>query len=160
LHEDFLDYDRLFNDVYRNLVGKVKLNHIFSVSGDSPFPVIELHESNLDKNPISNHALLKRGKVFNSAAKLKAHSATLLLPMTCLGMNPYKMVKVWMNYRSLVPEKYQCDTLYAKPDVNVMKKVNEKVHQVKTREALMGKKYGTSKENIEDLAFGDGRGSI
>jgi hypothetical protein len=31
LPEDFLDYNRLFNDVYRNLAGKVKLNHIFSV---------------------------------------------------------------------------------------------------------------------------------
>jgi hypothetical protein len=66
--------------------------------------------------------LLKRGKVFNSAAELKAHSATLLLPMTCLRMNPYKMGEM----RLLVPEKYQCDTLYAKPDVNVMKKVKDK----------------------------------
>ena len=70
--------------------------------------------------------LLKRGKVFNSAAELKAHSATLLLPMTCLRMNPYKMGEMWMNYRLLVPEKCQCDTLYAMPDVNVMKKVKDK----------------------------------
>ncbi len=83
LPEDFLDYDRLFNDVCRNLVGKVKLNHIFSVRGNGPLPVIELRDSNLDEHPISNHTLLKRVKVFNSAAELKAHSATLLLPMTC-----------------------------------------------------------------------------
>ena len=107
-------------------MGKVKLNHIFSVRGNGHLPVIELRDSNLDEHPISNHALLKRGKVFNSAAKLKAHSATLLLPMICLGMNPFKMVKMWKNYRPLVPENYQCDSLYAKPDVNVMAKVKDK----------------------------------
>ena len=156
LPEDFLDYDILFNDVYRNLAEKIKLNHIFSVSGDGPLPVIELCESNLDEHPISNHALLKRGKVFNSAAELKAHSAMLLLPITCLGMNPYKMVEMWKNYRPLVPEKYQCDTLYAKPDVNVMVKgKDEKVYRAETREVLKGKKYGTSKETIEDMAFGE-----
>ena len=59
------------------------------------------------------------------------------------------------------PEKYQCDTLYAKPDANVMAKVkDEKVYRAETREVLKGKKYGTSKETIEDMAFGDGGGSI
>jgi hypothetical protein len=55
-----------------------------------------------------------------------------------------------------VPEKYQSDTLYAKPDVNVMAKVkDEKVYRAETREVLKGKKYGTSKETIEDMAFGE-----
>ena len=70
---DFLDYNRLFYDVYRNLVGKVKVNHIFFVSGDGPFPVIKLREGNLDEHPISNQPLPKRCKAFNSATELKAH---------------------------------------------------------------------------------------
>jgi hypothetical protein len=31
---------------------------------------------------------------------------------------------------------------------------------VETREVLKGKKYGMSNETIEDMAFGDGGGSI
>ena len=133
LPEDFLDYNRLFTNVYCNLAGKVKKNHIFSVSGDGPLPVIELHESYLDKYPISNHALSKSGKAYNSAAKLQDHSAMLLLPMSCLGMNPYEKAKMWKNYRPLVPMKCQCDTLYAKPDATMMAKVkDEKVYQAET----------------------------
>jgi hypothetical protein len=160
LPEDFLDYDRLFNNIYRNLAGKVKMNHIVSISGDGPLPVIELHENNLDEHPISNHPLLKKGKAFSSAAELKAHSATLLLPVRCLGMNPYKSVEMWKNYQPLVLMEYQCDTLYAKPYVKVMLKVKDKkVYRAETREVLKGKKYGMAKETIEDMAFCDGRGS-
>ena len=79
----------------------------------------------------------------------------------CLGMNPYKMVEMWKNYRPLMPMEYQCDTLYAKPDAKVMAKVKDKnLYQAETREVLKGKKYGAAKETIEDMAFGDGGGSI
>ena len=60
-----------------------------------------------------------------------------------------------------MPDKHQCDTLYAKPAVYVMKMVkDEKVYRAETREVLTGKKYWMSKETIEDMAFGDGGGSI
>ena len=62
LPEDFLDYDRLFNNIYRNIAGMIKLNHIFSISSDGPLPVMELRESNLSEHPITKHILLKRGK--------------------------------------------------------------------------------------------------
>ena len=41
------------------------------------------------------------------------------------GDESIKMMEMWKNYRPSVPEKYQCDTLYAKPDVNVMVKVKD-----------------------------------
>ena len=100
---DFLDYDILYQDLYRNLAGKVKSNHIFSVSDQNPTTVIHLRESNLNEHPITLHATLKKAKIFASAAELKAHSNLLLLPMKCLGMNPYKMVKLWKNYWPMVP---------------------------------------------------------
>ena len=53
--EDFLDYDALFDDVYRDLAGMVKQNHIFSCGGDSNDnmqPIIQLRESNLDEHQI------------------------------------------------------------------------------------------------------------
>ena len=39
LPDDFLDYDQLLNNIYRDIAGMIKLNHIFSVSGDDPLPV-------------------------------------------------------------------------------------------------------------------------
>jgi hypothetical protein len=158
LPDDFVDYDRLFDNIYRDLAGKVKQNHIFSNKGEGP-PVMELRESNLDEHIISNHVLSKRGKTIYNAAELKAHSATLLLPIKCLGMNPYKMVEMWKNYRPLVPMEYQCDILYAKPDATVMAKVkDEKVYRAESRKELKDIKYGNKKDTIEDMAFGDGDG--
>jgi hypothetical protein len=52
--------------------------------------------------------------------ELKAHSSALLLPIKCLGMNLYKIVEMWKNYRPMVPMEYQVDELYAKPDAKVM----------------------------------------
>ena len=99
----------------------------------------------------------KEGKNELNSAELKAHSATMLLPIKCLGMNPYKMVEMWKNYRPLVPVEYQCDILYAEPDPEVMAKVkDEKVYRAESRVGLKGIKYGTAKNTIEDMAFGDG----
>jgi len=160
LPEDFLDYDRLLNGIYRDIAGMILLNHIFTVSGDDPLPVMELRESNLSEHPISKHVLSKRGKQLRGVAELKAKSDTLLLPIKCGGMNPYKMVEMWKKYRPLVPVEYQCDVLYAEPDAAVMAKVkDEKVYRAETRVVLKAKKYGTAKNTIEDMAFGDGGGS-
>ena len=159
---DFLDYDILYQDLYRNLAGKVKSNHIFSVSDQNPTTVIHLRESNLNEHPITLHRTSKKkAKIFASAAELKAHSNLLLLPIKCLGMNPYKMVELWKNYRPMVPVEYQDDILYAKPDSEVMAKVkDEKAYRAETRVVLKGKKYGATIETIEDLAFGDSGGGI
>ena len=71
------------------------------------------------------------------------------------------MVKMWKNYWPLVPIEYQSDTLYAEPDATVMAKVkDEKVYRAETRVVLKSKKYGMVKATIEDMAFGDGGGSI
>ncbi len=35
----------------------------------------------------------------------------------------------------------------------------EKVYRAETRDVLKGKKYGTAKETIKDMTFGDGGGS-
>ena len=91
--EDFLDYDALFDDIYRPLAGKVKQNHIFSCSRDNLLPVIELRASNLDEHQITCFKASKKSRKFNSAVELKAHSSTLQLPIKCLGMNPYKIVR-------------------------------------------------------------------
>jgi hypothetical protein len=76
--------------------------------------------------------------------------------MKCLGMNPYKMVEMWKNYRPMVPMEYQDDELYAKPDVKVMANVkDEKLYRAESTAVLEAKKYGGVKDTLEDIAFGD-----
>jgi hypothetical protein len=153
--KDFLDYDARFDDIYRPLAVKVKQNHLFSCSGNNLLPVIELRASNLDEHQVAMY-LSKKSQNFNSALELKAHSSTLLLPIKCLGMNPYKMVQMWKNYRPMVSIEYQDDELYAKPDAKVMANVkDEKVYRAKSRAILKAKKYGGVKDTSEDIAFGD-----
>ena len=98
----------------------------------------------------------KKSQNFNSAVELKAHSSTLLLPIKCLGINLYKMVEMWKNYRPMVPMEYQDDELYAKPDVKVMANVkDEKLYRAESTAVLEAKKYGGVKDTLEDIAFGD-----
>ena len=141
--EDFLDYDSRFDDIYRPLAGKVKQNHIFSSSGDNLLPVIELRASNLDEHQITCFKASKKSQNINSAVELKAHSSTLLLTIKCFGINPYKMVEIWMNYRPMVPMEFQDNELYAKPDAKVMANVKDKkVYRAESRAVLKAKKYG------------------
>ena len=98
----------------------------------------------------------KKSQKFNSAVELNAHSSTPLLSIKCLGMNPYKMVEMWKNYRPMVPMEYQDNELYAKPDVKVMANVkDEKIYRAESRAVLKAKKYGGVKDTLEDIAFGD-----
>ena len=111
--EDFLDFDALFDNLYRNLTGKVKTNHIFAVTDKGGLPVIELRKSNLIEHGVSVHAAAKKSNQF-SAVKLREHSSTSLLSVKCLGMNPYKSVELWKNYRPVVPVEFWEDIMYTK----------------------------------------------
>jgi hypothetical protein len=55
--KDFFDYDKLSKEMYANLVGKVKNNHIFSCNGrdDEEVTLLTLRQSNLDIHTASTH---------------------------------------------------------------------------------------------------------
>ena len=153
--EDFLDYNALTDDVYRDLSGMVKKNHMFSCHDNGNDTIIRLRESNLDEHKEVNHIAVKRTKHFNSVGEFRAHCSSLLLVIKCLGLNPYKAVELWKNYRPVVPVEFHGDTLYAEPDVEIMSKVkDEKLFRAEARKVLKAKKYGDAKEAVEDLAFG------
>jgi hypothetical protein len=134
---NFFNYDALFSDIYHNISEKVKQNHNFSCSNNCLLPIISLQESNLDEHQVSNHAVSKKTQKFNNAVELVAHLSTLLLPINCLGLNPYKKVEMWKNYRPMVPIEFQDDSMYSKPDAKTMAKVKDKkIYQVETRVVL------------------------
>ncbi len=58
--DDFFDYDALLNDMYRDLSGQVKVNHIFLCSGDDPLVmVLAMQRSNLSEHPALTHIAFK-----------------------------------------------------------------------------------------------------
>ncbi len=65
--EDFFDYDKLFKEMYANLSGNVKVNHIFSCSGnDLEVSFINLHQSNLKEHVTSMHKVGKKSRKLRS----------------------------------------------------------------------------------------------
>ena len=123
--EDFLDYDALFDDIYGDLAGIVKQNHIFSCGGDSDdmIPIIQLCESNLDEHKTVNHKATKKTQKLNNVSKLRSHSISLLLVIKCLGLNPYKVVEMGKNYCPMIPVQFQDNALYAELDASIKAKV-------------------------------------
>jgi hypothetical protein len=63
--------------------------------------------------------------MFSSVVELKALSCLVLLPIKCLGLNPYKKVEMWKNYRPMIWIKFKDDVMYQKPDLTVMVKVKD-----------------------------------
>ena len=45
--------------------------------------------------------------------------------LECLGLNPYKAVELWENYRPVIPVDFQNVALYAEPDTAIMAKVKD-----------------------------------
>jgi hypothetical protein len=99
--DDFSDYDALLNDMYRDLSGQVKINHIFSCSGDNLLAMmLEMQKSNLPEHGVIVHIASKvRAWRFNCPGGVRAHSESKLKVLNCIGLYPYKVVEMWKNYR-------------------------------------------------------------
>ncbi len=51
------------------------------------------------------------------------HSESVLVPITCAGMNPYTIVEMWKNYRPNIPIEYHLDEWYAESSEEVWAKI-------------------------------------
>ena len=110
----------------------------------------------MSEHDASNHRLTKRNRKFTSTAQLREHSSAMLLPVKSLGLNPYKIIELWKNYRPMVPAEYHDDALYLEPDEETKAKVkDEKLYRAETRLVLKAKKYGGVMDSIEQIAFGE-----
>ncbi len=159
LAEDFLDYSKLLDGLYRPLTGNIKTNHIFSCTDDST--QIMIRQSNLKEHQEYVLNLRKRG-TWNGVtqAQLIEHADNVLKPIQCVGLNPYKIVEMYKNYRPNVPVEYHSDVMYAEPSEEVWSKVKvEKTERSEFWANLKAKKYA-GKEQIESMAFGDGEAKM
>jgi hypothetical protein len=147
---DFLDYDKLFDGIYRKLTGQIKKNHIFYCEFDD---VMKLRQSNLSEHAEYCVCLRKKNWKDVGREEMLAYAEKMLRPIKCDGLNPYKMVEMWKNYRPVIPVEYQSDVLYVKPSPEVLAKVKvEKTDRSEFRANLKAKKY-EKKERVESTAF-------
>jgi hypothetical protein len=155
---DFLDYDSLLDGIYRKLVSNIKQNHIFSCVDDDGFEM-RFRESNLVEHREFIVKLRKRHWEYASRTELIEYAERVLKPIPCVGLNPYKMVEMFKNYRSVVPVEYHADVLYEEPSPEVWSKVKvEKTDRSEFRANLKAKKYA-GKERVESTAFDSDEGN-
>ena len=154
--EDFLDYDKVMNYLYRPLAGIIKKNHIFSCVNELQ---MRLRQSNLEEHNELVFNLRKRSTSKLSRAEIAEISNSLLVTITNDGLNPYKAVEMFTKYRPNIPVQFQSDELYAEPSAEVWAKVKkEKIDRSEFRAQLKADKYVNDKERIESLAVYDGEG--
>ena len=155
--DDFFDYDTLFKGLFRDLSGRVKKNHIFSCTADDR---MDLQESNTPDHNIYPHKLFKKGRLINNATDLKKWTEENLKTVECSGLNPYKMVELWRNYRPHVPKTHRTNILYRKPDARALSVVKEeKVERSVFRKKLKEAKAAGMKERLESIAYLDDDGN-
>jgi len=152
---DFLPYNKLLGRLYKDLTGNVKTNHIFSCRSGNDDEIV-LRKSALEDHNEFIIRVLHRQYQYASPRQMLEIADEVLVPIECLGVNPYKAVEMFRNYRPIVPIQYHSDKLYAQPSPEVMAKVKmEKVDRKEFRAKLTKKKYSKTKDKFEEVAFGD-----
>ncbi len=112
-----------------------------------------LRESNINKHKEVLFNLWKKKGIWEDMTHTKlAETSNSVSAVAILngGLNPYKMVEMFKNYRLYVPDQFQLDELFAKPSVEVWAKVKtEKIDQAEFRKKLKLTKYSDDKERLE-----------
>jgi hypothetical protein len=140
LAADFLNYSKLLDGLYRPLTGNMKTNHIFSCTDDGT--QITIQQSNLEEHQENDLNLRKRGTWDGVTwAQFIEHANKVLKPIQCVGLNPYKIVEMYKNYRPNVPVEYHSDVIYAEPSEEEWSKVKiEKTERLEFWANLKAKK--------------------
>jgi hypothetical protein len=146
--------------MYSDLSGKVKVNHIFSCSGDDlEVMFMELHQSNLEEHVSLAHKVGKKLRKLCSPVEVRAYSAHLKR-MNYVGMNAYKVIEMWKNYRPNVPPEFHGNILYIEPTAAEWAKVKvERLDRSEFWAANRLKKYAT-KEAIESVVIDSYGGGV
>ena len=158
--EDFKDYNTLFDGYYRDMSGKVKKNHIFLCFDDVSPLTMKLRESYLEKHNVSCHKALKRTRLPMDAAAVRIHTKDNLAIVAGAGLNPYKSVELWKNYRPVVPPQFHDNVLYLPPSESILATVkDEKNYRAGCKKKLKATKEAEGRSRmkalIESVAFNE-----
>jgi hypothetical protein len=149
--EDFLDYGDIFDFFYKKLAGQIKQNHIFSLFDGSE---MVLRESVLHQD--FTCLIMKKGFKYLTHQEVVERGKEELRMLEREEINPYKVYKLFKNFRPYVPVEYPSDSMHAEPNLEVLAKVMaEMVDRKEFRATMKRKKYDRTKEQLENVAFGD-----
>ena len=149
--EDFFDYGTFLNLFYSKFTKKVKHNHIFTATHENRVGnqlLVDLRESNLVEHKVEQHKAIKSGFFGKKKYRMNANGlkeavavwpciireamATRLLRITANGINIYKQLELWKNYRLHVSGKAQRGELYQEPTKELIEAVLTERGQRKT----------------------------
>jgi hypothetical protein len=148
---DFFDYDKLLDGMYRKLAGHIKQNHIFSCEDGGSEMMIR--KSNLVEHQEYILRIWKKNWATVGRTEMIEYAEKVLKPIKCVGLEMFK------NYRPVVPVEFHSDELYAEPSPEVWLKVKvEKTDRSEFRANLKAKKYA-GKERVESAAFDSNEGN-
>jgi hypothetical protein len=121
-----------------------------------------LRQSNIPEHQEFVLYLRKRGTWDGTTrSKIAQHSEEVLRLIAWKGVNLYKIAELWKNYRPNIPIEYHLGKLYAEPSEEFLAKDKaEKIDKSQFWATVKAKKYSENKEQIESLAFNDGKGMV
>ncbi len=97
--DDFLDYNKLMSSLFWTLSGNIKKNHIFSCNNNKS--QMTLRHSNLPEHQEFVFYPWKKGTWDGmTRSNIAEHSESVLVPITCPGMNPYIIVEMWKKLQA------------------------------------------------------------
>jgi hypothetical protein len=135
---------------YLMQLGEVRATRVIATMVDGAQGHTNRGETTVD---VGNNTAVVYLRLMN-IEQLRTHTSTNLTNVLCSGLNPYKMVELWKNYRPHIPIPLRKNILYAKPDAKVMSMVKEErsdrsVFRAKLKEA----KAAGMRSRLESLHF-------
>ena len=157
--DDLLSYTKLRNGLFWMLAGNIKKNHFSSCNDDGS-------QLNLQQSDLVEHEefmlYLQKKSTWNGVSwdEIAQYLESQLMPISYVGLNPYKIVEIWKNYRPNILVEYHLDELYSEPSQEVWLKVKmEEANRSEFRATLKAKK-DEDKETRESMAFGNGNAKL
>jgi len=99
-----------------------------------------IRKSNLVEHQEYIFRIRKKNWATVGRTEMIEYAEKVLKPIKCLGLNPYKMVEIFKNYRPVVPVEFHSDELNAEPSSEVWSKVKvEKTDRSEFRANLKAK---------------------
>ena len=106
------------------------------------------------------HKCSKKGRLMTPPDLKIYSSGPALINLQTVGINPYKMVELHFKYGPHVPQEYQENILYARPDDKVMSLVKvERSERSTFRAQLKKTKLAGMKARLESIAYLDDDGN-
>jgi hypothetical protein len=166
--DDFFDYTTYLDGYYKHFSGLVLSNHIFSCENERVGNklIVNIRESGLEQHPVKKFNVMKNSfperknyqnlkeAIDNRRIDMRGSYQERLVKLIPPGMNAYKHIELWKNYRPQVPPTLWDNRLYRKPPQWVFDFVkSEKGDRKSLRENLRGKRASIL-DSIETIARG------